>query len=158
MPVSAIDSLLFKNLFGAEQIRAVFDDKAYIRRCVDVEAALALVQSRLGVIPKHAGQEIVTACRDLDLDYDRLSNETEIVGYPILPLVRQLSAACGDDAGGYVHWGATTQDIQDTATVLQMKMGLQLVDDLLQSLISTLSALVWKHKDTLQAGRTHLQQ
>ena len=157
MPVSAIDSLLFKNLFGTEQIRAVFDDKAYIRRCVDVEAALALAQSYLGVIPSDVGRKIATACRSVELDYERLSNETEIVGYPILPLVRQLTAACGEEDGKYVHWGATTQDIQDTATVLQMSMGLKMVDEQLQTLIVTLSSLAERLRDTPMAGRTHLQ-
>lgn len=103
MPVGAIDSLLFKNLFGTAPIRAIFDDKAYIQRCVQVEAALATAQSHIGVIAKDIGKQIAAACQTISLDYERLSNETEIVGYPILPLVRQLSAACGEEAGGYVH-------------------------------------------------------
>ena len=157
MPVSAIDSLLYKNLFGTEQIRAIFDDRAYIQRCIDAEAALALAQSDNGVIPKDVGKKISAACRTVDLDYDGLSNETEIVGYPILPLVRQLSAACGEEAGKYVHWGATTQDIQDTAAVLQMKSGLQLIKEQLRKLNETLGALSSKYKNTPMAGRTHLQ-
>ena len=135
----------------------MFDDTAYVRRCVDVEAALALAQSSLGVIPKDAGKQIASACRSVDLDYDRLSNETEIVGYPILPLVRQLSTTCGEEAGKYVHWGATTQDIQDTAMVLQMAKGLALIEEQLQTLISTLTSLASKHRDTPMAGRTHMQ-
>ena len=157
MPVSAIDSLLFKNLFGTDQVRAIFDDTAYVRRCVDVEAALALAQSSFNVIPKDAGKQIASACRSVDLDYDKLSNETEIVGYPILPLVRQLSTACGEDAGKYVHWGATTQDIQDTAMVLQMAAGLTLIEEQLRTLISTLTSLASKYRDTPMAGRTHMQ-
>ena len=157
MPVSAIDSLLFKNLFGTEQIRAVFDDRAYIQRCVDVEVALAIAQSHVGVIPEDSGKQIASACRSTKLDYERLSNETEIVGYPILPLVRQLSAACGEDAGKYVHWGATTQDIQDTAAMLQMSSGLKITEEQLKTLISTLSELASKFRDTPMAGRTHLQ-
>ena len=157
MPVSAIDSLLFKNLFGTDQVRAIFDDTAYVRRCVDVEAALALAQSSFNVIPKDVGKQIASASRSVDLDYDRLSNETEIVGYPILPLVRQLSTACGEDAGKYVHWGATTQDIQDTAMVLQMAQGLTLIEEQLRTLISTLTSLASKYRDTPMAGRTHMQ-
>jgi 3-carboxy-cis,cis-muconate cycloisomerase len=157
MPVSAIDSLLFKNLFGTDRVRAIFDDTAYIRRCIDVEAALALVQSSLGVIPKEVGQRISSACRSADLDYDKLSNETEVVGYPILPLVRQLSAACGEDAGKYVHWGATTQDIQDTAMMLQMASGLKLIEEQLHVFINTLTQLAMKWRDTPMAGRTHMQ-
>lgn len=157
MPVSAIDSLLFKNLFGTAAIRAVFDDKAYIQRCVDVEVALAQAQADLDVIPKDAAEAISSHCRNVTLDFDALSDQTEIVGYPILPLVRQLSAACGDDAGKYVHWGATTQDIQDTATVLQIKDGLNQVENLLNRVVATLTALATKYKDTPMAGRTHMQ-
>ena len=102
MPISAYDSLLFKNIFGTERIRNIFDDKAYTRRCVDVEAALAIAESRCGVIPSTAGEKIASTLRNVDLDFERLSSETEIVGYPILPLVRQLSEACEDDVGGYV--------------------------------------------------------
>lgn len=91
------------------------------------------------------------------LDFNRLRHETEIVGYPILPLVRQLSAICGEDAGKYVHWGATTQDIMDLASVLQMKQGLVIVERLLRDVIKTLRDLSEKHRDTPMAGRTHLQ-
>lgn len=91
------------------------------------------------------------------LDFDRLRHETEIVGYPILPLVRQLSAICGEEAGRYVHWGATTQDIMDLASVLQMKHGLVIVERLLHDVIQTLRDLSEKHRDTPMAGRTHLQ-
>ncbi|KAK0309434.1 hypothetical protein LTR01_004541 [Friedmanniomyces endolithicus] len=158
MPVSAIDSLLFRNLFGTAEIRALFSDKTYIQRCLDVEAALARSQSKLNIIPPHAGEAITRACANLDLDYDRLSDETEIVGYPILPLVRQLTTACGDgEAGKYVHWGATTQDIQDTATVLQMKAGLEVVEAKLRAIVATLGELAKRYRDTPMAGRTHLQ-
>lgn len=91
------------------------------------------------------------------LDMDRLRRETEIVGYPILPLVRQLSAVCGEEAGRYVHWGATTQDIMDLASVLQMKEGLVIVERLLRDIIATLRELSAKYRDTPMAGRTHLQ-
>lgn len=157
MPVSGIDSLLFRNLFGTHEIRAVFDDKAYLQRCIDVETALARAQSVTGVIPEVMGRQITASCSTVALDYDRLSHETEIVGYPILPLVRQLSAACGEEAGKYVHWGATTQDIQDTASVLQIREGLEMVASKLQSLIKVLGGLADKFKDTPMAGRTHMQ-
>lgn len=157
MPSSAIDSLLFRNLFGAELARAIFDDKAYIQRCVNVEAALARAQSTVGVIPADIGKDISEACTNITLDYDRLGEETDIVGYPILPLVRQLTDACGEDAGKYVHWGATTQDIQDTAAVLQMKDGLLLIEEKLRSVIRALSDLAKRYRDVPMAGRTHLQ-
>ncbi|KAJ5403447.1 hypothetical protein N7509_003318 [Penicillium cosmopolitanum] len=155
--VSAIDSSIFRTLFGTDEIRKVFDDEAYIRRCVDAEAALARAQSQCDVIPSKIGAMVTQRVQESSLDFDRLRHETEIVGYPILPLVRQLSAICGDEAGKYVHWGATTQDIMDLASVLQMKEGLDIIERLLKDVIKTLRLLSEKYKDTPMAGRTHLQ-
>ncbi|RAH83604.1 L-Aspartase-like protein [Aspergillus japonicus CBS 114.51] len=155
--VSAIDSGIFRTLFGTEEIRKVFDDAAYIQRCIDAEAALARAQSRCDVIPPRIGDLVTQKIRESQLDMDRLRQETEIVGYPILPLVRQLSTICGEEAGKYVHWGATTQDIMDLASVLQMKEGLDIVERLLKEVICTLRGLSVKYRDTPMAGRTHLQ-
>ncbi|KAL3426721.1 3-carboxy-cis,cis-muconate cycloisomerase [Phlyctema vagabunda] len=155
--VSAIDSSIFKSLFGTEEIRKIFDDNAYIKRCIDAETALARAQSACGVIPAHIGKEITSAASNLQLDVQRLQKETEIVGYPILPLIRQLQVACGEDAGRYLHWGATTQDIMDIAMMLQMKSGLDVVERLLKEVISSLSKLAAEHSETPMAGRTHLQ-
>ncbi|KAG4433397.1 hypothetical protein IFR05_011109 [Cadophora sp. M221] len=155
--VSAIDSSIFRSLFGTEEIRKVFDDKAYINRCIDAETALARAQSQCGVIPSHIGSSITTSALSSKLDLEKLARETEIVGYPILPLVTQLAAMCDEEAGRYVHWGATTQDIMDIASVLQMKTGLDIVERLLGDVSRSLEVLAEKYKDTPMAGRTHLQ-
>lgn len=155
--VSAIDSAIFKSLFGTDEIRQVFDDKAYLKRCIDAETALARAQSRCGVIPTHIGETVTTRASIENLDFVRLRDETEIVGYPILPLVRQLSAQVGYEAGRYVHWGATTQDIMDIASILQTKDGLQIVERNIRAIITSLEHLSRKHRDTPMAGRTHLQ-
>ena len=84
--------------------------------------ALAVAQAKHGVIPKEAAEAISSKSNAAALDLNRLGQESDIVGYPILPLVRQLSSMCGE-AGKYVHWGATTQDIMDTASMLQMRAG-----------------------------------
>lgn len=91
--------------------------------------------------------------------YERLSQETEIVGYPVLPLIRQLNEhlAPKSDAAKYIHWGATTQDIMDDASMLQIKKGLHVVKGYLQELITTLKLLSITHRDTPMAARTHLQ-
>lgn len=166
MPISALDSLLFRNLFGTAPIRAIFDDKAYIRRCVDVEIALARAEARCGVIPSSAAEKIAAALAEgkLEMDFERLERETEVVGYPILPLVKQLGEVCEREygggeggVGGYVHWGATTQDIQDSAAMLQIKAGLEIVDAHMLSLIATLERLSRKYRDVPMAGRTHMQ-
>lgn len=83
------------------------------------------------------------------LSFERLSQETEIVGYPVLPLVMQLVEHTPEAMGKYIHWGATTQDIMDVASILQMKEGLKLVERELDTLIGILTSLSGKHRDTL---------
>ena len=158
MSSTVFDSDLFRDMFGTAEMRAIFSDAGYLARCLEVEAALARAQAREGVIPEAAAREI-TAKADLScVDLARLKRETEIVGYPILPLVRQLAAACAGDCGGFVHWGATTQDIMDTAVVLQLRAAFgQLETDLLD-ILASLEALARRYRDTPMAGRTHLQQ
>ena len=154
---TVLDSLLFRDAFGTPRMREIFSDRALIARYIEVEIALATAQARCGVIPAEAADAIARRC-DLDsLDIDLLRHETDNVGYPILPLVHQLVKQCGE-AGRYVHWGATTQDIMDTAVVLQMRDGLALVGEDIAALRKILAELAQKHRDTPMAGRTHLQQ
>lgn len=126
MASTVFDSALFRDMFGTAEMRAVFSDEALVGRYLEAEAALARAQARAGVVPKDAAAAIDAAARSIKLDFDKLRHETEIVGYPILPLVHQLSEAAGE-AGRYVHWGATTQDIMDTANVLQIRAALDIV-------------------------------
>lgn len=157
MGSTVFDSSLFRDMFGTAQMRAVFRDEALVAGYLQTEAALARAQARLGIIPNAAAGRIDEVCRTLDVDFERLRQETEIVGYPILPLVHQLAEAAGE-AGRYVHWGATTQDIMDTATVLQVRAALHLVERDLRAVRGLLRDLARKHRDTPMAGRTHLQQ
>ncbi|KAJ5183045.1 hypothetical protein N7492_000661 [Penicillium capsulatum] len=148
MAVSAFDSRIFRNLFGTQEIRDIFTDEAYVRCLVEVEAALARAQAKTGVIPADAGKAITDAFATLALDYNRLGLDTEIVGYPILPLVSQLAAGTPGESAKYIHWGATTQDIMDDASMLQIKRGLVLVERELQTLNRILSGLATTHRDT----------
>ena len=157
MATTVLDSLLFRDMFGTPQMRAIFEDRALVARYVEVEVALARAQGRCGVIPAAAAQEIATRSNADALDFDLLRRETEIVGYPILPLVQQLGRMCGE-AGRFVHWGATTQDIMDTATVLQVRDAFALIEAGLAELRGILARLAKRHRDTPMAGRTHLQQ
>ncbi len=157
MGSTVFDSVLFRDMFGTAEMRAVFSDEALVGRYLEVEAALARAQARCGVVPKEAATAIDAASRAIVIDFDKLRHETEIVGYPILPLVHQLAAAAGD-AGRYVHWGATTQDIMDTANVLQIRAALTIVARDLHDLRTILADLARKYRDTPMAGRTHLQQ
>jgi 3-carboxy-cis,cis-muconate cycloisomerase len=154
---TVFDSALFRDMFGTAEMRDIFSDEALVGRYLEVEAALARAQARVGVVPKDAAQAIDAASRSLKIDYDKLRHETEIVGYPILPLVHQLSAAAGE-AGRFVHWGATTQDIMDTGNVLQIRAALSVVARDLKEIGNILADMAKKYRDTPMAGRTHLQQ
>jgi 3-carboxy-cis,cis-muconate cycloisomerase len=157
MAISVLDSRLFRDMFGTAAMRDIFSDEAYLARCTEAEVALARAQGRLGVIPAAAAEAIAAGARSDRLDLDALARETEIVGYPILPLVHQLAPMCGE-AGGYLHWGATTQDIMDLATVLQMRTGLDLIAHELDAVRQALVSLARRYRDTPMAGRSHLQQ
>lgn len=157
MPSTVFDSALFKDMFGTAEMRAIFSDEGLVGRYLETEAALARAQARLGVVPKDAAAAIDLAAKQIEIDYELLRHETEIVGYPILPLVHQLSKAAGD-AGRYVHWGATTQDIMDTANVLQIRAALDIIGRDLVELRAILADLARRYRDTPMAGRTHLQQ
>jgi 3-carboxy-cis,cis-muconate cycloisomerase len=154
---TVFDSALFRDMFGTAEMRDIFSDEALVGRYLEAEAALARAQARVGVVPKHAAEAIDLASRSLKIDYDKLRHETDIFGYPILPLVHQLSAAAGE-AGRFVHWGATTQDIMDTANVLQIRAALSIVERDLRELRNILADMAKKYRDTPMAGRTHLQQ
>lgn len=159
-PLSAstvIDSALFRDAFGTPAMRDIFSDLALVQRYIDVEVALAQAQARCGVIPAEAARVIAREAQLARIDFDHMRQETNVVGYPILPLVHQLVALCGE-AGRYVHWGATTQDIMDSANVLQIRSALDIIEDDLRALRAILRDLSVRHRDTPMAGRTHLQQ
>lgn len=154
---TVLDSALFRDAFGTPAMREVFADTRLVERYIEIEVALAKAQARCGVIPSSAAADIARLARLEHIDFDVMRRETDIVGYPILPLVHQLVSMCGE-AGRYVHWGATTQDIMDTATVLQVRDALDIVENDIRALREILADLACKHRDTPMAGRTHLQQ
>jgi 3-carboxy-cis,cis-muconate cycloisomerase len=154
---TVLDSILFRDAFGTPAMREVFSDIALVSRYAEVEVALAKVEARCGVIPAEAAKEIAKGTDVSAFDFELLGKETDIVGYPILPLVHQMAKQCGE-AGRYVHWGATTQDIMDTAVVLQIRAGLDIIEADIAALRGILANLSKRHRVTPMAGRTHLQQ
>ncbi len=157
MSVNPADQTVFGALYGTDAMRAVFAERTYLQRMLDVEAALARAQARLGIVPADAAATITAAADAARLDLPALAAATRNTGYPVVGLVRQLSALAGEQAGRWTHWGATTQDIMDTATVLQMREGLDLIEAELRALCTALAARTAEHRDTVMAGRTHLQ-
>jgi 3-carboxy-cis,cis-muconate cycloisomerase len=157
MPSTVLDSDFFKDMFGTAEMRAVFSDDNLLACYIAAEVALAVAQGRTGVIPQDAADAIARLAPSVTIDRAALKREAENVGYPILGLVRQLSARLGE-AGRYVHWGTTTQDIVDTAVVLQIRAALAIIARDLSAVSAALAKLAEEHRDTPMAGRTHLQQ
>jgi len=157
MPSIVISSDLWGSMFGTAAMRALFTDAAMVQRYLDVEAALARAQARVGIVPVEAAEAITAVASVERVDWERLSARTQIVGYPILPLVEQLSGWAEGGLGQWSHWGATTQDIMDTADVLQIRDALDLVAADLDAVAMALTTLAEAHAETPMAGRTHLQ-
>ena len=156
MHSTLIDSRFLGSLFSTPEMKNVFSDSSTLARYTETEVALALAEGKLGLIPTDAAKTIAERAPKIALDMDRLERETHNVGYPILPLVHQLAEGLGD-AGKFLHWGATTQDIMDTALVLQIRAGLDLVETDLRGVAAQLRRLSAEYRDTPMAGRTHLQ-
>lgn len=149
---------LYGELYGTRAMRAVWALPRRLRALLDVEVGLARAEAACGVIPGAAAEAIAAAASDLDrFDLDALVAGTEHVGYPVVPLTKQLAALAGPEAGRYVHWGATTQDVVDTATVLQAREAFALLEADLQAAIEALARQARAHRDDVMAGRTHLQ-
>src|SRR6266481_3351281 len=128
MTAVGVSSGIFRDIFSTEPMRRIFADENRIQKYLDIEAALARTQARLGIIPQHACDEILRHCGIAEYDFAKLKTQTERIGYPVLPVVQQLVALCRDGLGEWCHWGATTQDITDTATVLQIREALDLIE------------------------------
>ena len=158
MAGTALDSYLFSPLFSDAEVAEQFSDTQLVRAMLEVEAALAIVEGRLGVIPAEAAGQIVDVAARMEVDFDRLRSGVETTGVPVIGLVRQLRAQIGGAAADYVHWGATSQDILDTAKVLQIRTALEVLESRLESVIRNLAQLADKHRNTSMAGRTHSQQ
>src|SRR3954453_13092991 len=154
---TVLDSILVRDAFGTPAMREVFSDLSLVSRYAEVEIALARAEARCGVIPADAAEQIAARTDVRALDFDLLRRETDIVGYPILPLVQQMAKQCGE-SGRYVHWGATTQDIMDTALILQVRAGLNIIEQDISTLRGILADLSRRYRDSPMTGRTHLQQ
>ena len=158
MPATTLDSLIFRDIFTTEAMRRVFSDEQRTAFYLEIEAALARVQGRLGIIPAEAAREIESKCKIENIDLNKLKAQTERIGYPILGVVQQIVAVCANGQGEWCHWGATTQDITDTATVMQIRAALALVEADMERIAAALADLAGRYRLTPMAGRSNLQQ
>jgi 3-carboxy-cis,cis-muconate cycloisomerase len=158
MTATALDSAIFRDIFSTPQMRQVFSDEARTGYYLEIEAALARAQARLGIIPQEAAREIERQCRIENIDLARLKQQTERIGYPILGVVQQIVGLCADGLGEWCHWGATTQDITDTGAIMQIRAALDLVEQDMEAIATALADLARRYRDTPMAGRSNLQQ
>ena len=144
------------DLFGDDEIAQLFAEEAYVGSWLEVERALAQTQAELGIIPVEAAAAIDEAADPGRIDLARLRERTLVVGYPILPLLEQIADASAE-AGRYVHWGATTQDIMDTGLALVLDRALNRIETLVLELGDEIAAVAEAHRATVMPGRTHAQ-
>ena len=154
---TVLDSTIFGPLFSDAEISALFTDEALVRALVEVEIALARAEARVGVIETSAAELIAKASAN-KIDIAALTKGTVASGFPIIALVHELRRQVGGEAAAFIHWGATTQDIMDSACVLQLRAASKLFKTRLGEIVRHLSALADRHRTTVLAGRTHGQQ
>ncbi len=161
MPFTPADSQIFAPLFSDPEVAAIFSDEQLIRLALQIEGTLARVESRQGVIPPEAGEAIAAVAISPDavqkMDLEKVRAGVDRDGFPVIELVQQLRQWVGDPYGDAVHAGATTQDILDTALILQLRTALAVIEHELDRLIAKLAGLADRHRATLMAGRTHSQ-
>ena len=155
--LSALDSDISGVLHTTDELRHLLGERALVERYLQVEATLAQAQADAGLIPAEAATAIaqVTVA---DLDFNALADRMAIVGYPVVGLVEQIASVVPDGLGQFAHWGATTQDIMDTALVLQIQASLDEINMDLIMLVRALHNLAEKYRDTPVAGRSQMQQ
>src|SRR5256712_7924929 len=138
-------------------VRALLTEAARFQSWLDVEAALAQAQAELGIIPENAAREIVSKAHLKYLDLAAVRAGLEKTGHPLVPLVWELDRVCEGDAGGYVHWGATTQNVTQTGLLLQVRRAHDIFLRQIAVILTTLADLAERTKDVLLPGRTHGQ-
>jgi 3-carboxy-cis,cis-muconate cycloisomerase len=151
---------LLDPLFGSAAMSEVFSDGARLQHMLDFEAALARAEARCGVIPAAAGQAISSKCKANLIDTSALAAATAASLNPAIPLIKQVTALVAKDdpeAAQFVHWGATSQDANDTGLVLQIRKALDILDAELAILCTGLAKLAQQYRSTPITGRTLMQ-
>ncbi|MCU5773611.1 adenylosuccinate lyase [Erwiniaceae bacterium BAC15a-03b] len=152
-----IDYLLIGNNFGTAEMRNIWSEHNRLTQQVRVEVALATAEGELGIIPQQAADAIASRADASLLDIDAIASAAAQMKHSLMPTLKALQQQCGE-AGEYIHYGVTTQDIVDTATVLQLKQALAIIVRDCAALSEILIQLAKKHQYTLMAGRTHGMQ
>jgi 3-carboxy-cis,cis-muconate cycloisomerase len=158
MTISPFDSKIFANLFSDAEVASFFSDEAAIAAMVVVEVALAKAQAQVGVIPKSAYELIAEGLKNFNPDPSDLAVDTAEHGVPVPELLHLARHAIGDEAQHYLHWGATSQDIVDTAMVVRLREVLVILEERLEAVLQAMEDLIVEHNGTLMVARTRWQQ
>jgi 3-carboxy-cis,cis-muconate cycloisomerase len=152
---------LFSSLFSSAAMRTVVDDRARLQRMLDFEAALARAEAAVGVVPTEAMEPIAAACKAELYDLAALAAAAPAAGNVLIPLVKSLTAEVAKsnaEAAKWVHWGATSQDVIDTALVLELRDGIDALLKDIDRAIAGFLALAGRYRRTPTVARTWLQQ
>ncbi len=152
---------LFRPIFVPERFAEAVSGRAWLRAMLEAEGALAVAQARTGLIPHQAAEIIVSCCDAERFDPEEIGRKGRVQGNPVPPLVRALTEAAArvsETAAGYVHKGATSQDIMDTAAMLVSRHALGLILTEVEGIAAACARLSDTHRDTMMPGRTLLQQ
>lgn len=160
MPSHISDSLIYRNSWGTDETRALFDDAPRTRAWLEILAALAEAQAEVGLVPAAAARDVAKACRELTLDpafFDEVRKGFEATNHSTLGLIKAVQRRCPGDSGEWVYYGATVQDITDTWTMMALNGVWRIADGELRAIEANLLRLAEEHRDTVMPGRTHGQ-
>ncbi|MBI4394464.1 MAG: adenylosuccinate lyase [Euryarchaeota archaeon] len=143
--------------YGSLQMRTIFAEEGRLGRLLEVEAALARSQARLGIIPRSAATEIGRKATTKDVKVSRVKAIEKEIQHDLMAVVKALTEKCSPEAGRYVHYGATSYDIIDCANALMLRSSLDIVEARLIDLMRAFARLAKEHRDTVCVGRSHGQ-
>ncbi len=154
MASHVIDMIMLQNNFGTPEMRDIWNDTNRLQKHLDVEAALALAEGELGIIPSEDAQKIVAHAKVELFNIEQIAQDVARVKHSLTPTINALQALAGEN----VHFGPTTQDIVDTGTILQLKEAHHIILRELKEIVKELAHLVKEHRTTLIVGRSHGMQ
>jgi adenylosuccinate lyase len=155
MPSGVFDDALIKHLYSTDELRAIFSDSNRVQKWYDFEAALALEQAAMGIIPEEAAKEIAANASVDNVDIEKIAAEIRRIKHPLVPALKAVEERCKPGLGEYIHFGPTTQDVLDTGTVLQLKDAHAIYLRDMKAIGNALAKLARDHKATPMVGRSH---
>ena len=155
MASGVFDDALIKHLWSTDELRAIFSDKNRVQKWYDFESALAIEQAALGIIPQEAAKEIAANASIDKVDIEKIAAEIRRIKHPLVPALKAVQDLCKGDSGEYIHFGPTTQDVLDTATVLQIRDAHAIYLRDMKAIGQALAKLAEKHRATPMVGRSH---